>query len=111
MAGDRHHDSAICHLATKLVTRIATCMRNGQPTRCATSTAHAITEAEGRAIVKERYKVEPRRETTSAHRRMRDRRKQAAGQDTAPRQVRAVENLQPEADGSSSRRLDSPTVA
>ena len=29
MAGDRHHDSAICHLATLLVTRIATCMRNG----------------------------------------------------------------------------------
>ena len=28
MAGDRHHDSAICHLATMLVTRIATCMRN-----------------------------------------------------------------------------------
>jgi hypothetical protein len=31
MTGDRHHDSAICHLATLLVTRIATCMRNGQP--------------------------------------------------------------------------------
>ena len=31
MAGDRHHDSAICHLATLLITRIATCMRNGQP--------------------------------------------------------------------------------
>ena len=28
MAGDRHHDSAICHIATTLVTRIAACMRS-----------------------------------------------------------------------------------
>jgi adenylylsulfate kinase-like enzyme len=31
MSGDRHRDSAICHLATNLLTRIATCWRTGQP--------------------------------------------------------------------------------
>ena len=30
MAGDRHHCSAICHLATIYLTRIATCMRNSE---------------------------------------------------------------------------------
>ena len=32
MAGDRHHDSAICHIATNLLTRIATSWRTGDPT-------------------------------------------------------------------------------
>ena len=31
IAADRHHDSAICHIATILLTRIATCWRIGQP--------------------------------------------------------------------------------
>lgn len=82
MAGNRHHDSAICHLATLLVTRIATCMRNGQPYALRDVDGTPITEAEGRAIVKERYQLEPRRRDNVRHKRMRERRKQAADQES-----------------------------
>jgi transposase len=82
MAGDRHHDSAICHLATLLITRIATCMRNGQPYALRDVDGTPITEAEGRAIVKERYQLEPRGRDNVRHKRMRDRRKQAADQES-----------------------------
>ncbi len=80
MTGDRHHDSAICHLATLLVTRIATCMRNRQPYALRDVDGTPISEAEGRVIVKERYQIEPRRRDHIRHQRMRDRRKQAADQ-------------------------------
>ncbi len=50
MAGDRHHDSAICHLATLLVTRIATCMRKRQPYALRDVDGTPITETQGRAI-------------------------------------------------------------
>ncbi|GFM21226.1 MULTISPECIES: IS110 family transposase [Mycobacteriaceae] len=82
MAGDRHHDSAICHLATLLVTRIATCMRNNQPYILRDVDGTPITTAQGRKIVKERYQIEPRRRDNIRHQRMRDRRKQAAGQES-----------------------------
>jgi transposase len=82
MAGDRHHDSAICHLATLLVTRIASCMRNGQPYALRDVDGTPITEGQGRMIVKERYQIEPRCRDNVRHRRMRDRRKQAAGQES-----------------------------
>lgn len=80
MAGDRHHDSAICHLATLLVTRIATCMRSGQPYAVCDVDGTLITEAQGRTIVKERYQIEPRRRDNIRHKRMHERRKKAAGQ-------------------------------
>ena len=82
MAGDRHHDSAICHLATLLVTRIATCMRDRQPYILRDVDGTPITEAQGRMIVQERYQIEPRRRDNIRHQRMRDRRKQAAGQES-----------------------------
>jgi hypothetical protein len=82
MTGDRHHDSAICHLATLLVTRIATCMRTGQPYALRDVDGTPITEAEGRAIVKDRYQIEPRRRDNVRHKRMRQRRKQAADQES-----------------------------
>jgi hypothetical protein len=37
MAGDRHHSSAICHLATIMLTRIATWRRNDELYVCVTS--------------------------------------------------------------------------
>lgn len=82
MTGDRHHDSAICHLATLLVTRIATCMRNGQPYALRDVDGTPITEAEGRTIVKERYQIDPRRRDNVRHKRMRERRKQAADRES-----------------------------
>jgi len=82
MAGDRHHDSAICHLATLLLTRIATCMRNGEPYALRDVDGTAITAAEGRSIVKERYQLEPRRRDNIRHKRMRNRRRQATDRES-----------------------------
>lgn len=82
MAGDRHHSSAICHLATIMLTRIVTCMRNGQHYVLRDVDGTEITEAEGRAIVKERYHLEPRRRDNLRHKRMREGRKQAAGRES-----------------------------
>lgn len=82
MAGDRHHDSAICHLATLLVTRIATCMRTGQPYALRDVDGTPITEPQGRAIVQQRYQIDPRRRDNIRHQRMRERRNQAAGQES-----------------------------
>ena len=82
MAGDRHHCSAICHLATLLLTRIATCMRNGEHYVLRDVDGTVITETQGRTIVTERYQIDPRRRDNVRHRRMRERRKQAAGQES-----------------------------
>ena len=80
--GDRHHESAICHLATHLVTRIAACMRTGQPYALRDVDDTPITEAEGRAIVTARHKIDPRRRENVRYQRMRERRKHAAGQES-----------------------------
>ena len=82
MAGDRHHDSAICHLATMLITRIAACMRSGQPYSLRDLDGTAITEAEGRAIVRERYQLDPRRRDNVRHQRMRERQRQATDRES-----------------------------
>lgn len=82
MASDRHHDSAICHLATLLVTRIATCMRTGQPYALRDVDGTPITEPQGRAIVQQRYRIDPRRRDNIRHQRMRERRNQAAGRES-----------------------------
>jgi transposase len=77
MAGDRHHDSAICHLATMLVTRIATCMRTGQHYQLRDVDGTLVSESAGRIIVKERYQIDPQRRDHVRHKLMRDRRKKA----------------------------------
>ncbi len=70
MAGDRHHDSAICHIATNLLTRIATSWRTGQPYLIRDIDGREVTPGEGRAIVKERYKVDQTKRVAAAGRRM-----------------------------------------
>ena len=82
MAGDRHHDSAICHLATLLITRIGTCMRTGQPYQLRDVDGTPITETQGRAIVKERYQIDHRHADNIRHARMHTRRKQAASRES-----------------------------
>lgn len=79
MSGDRHRDSAICHLAADLLTRIAACMRSGQPYVLRDAEGRAITETEGRQIVKAKYKIDQKKRVAAAGRRMHQRRKQAAG--------------------------------
>lgn len=82
MAGDRHHSSAICHLATLLLTRIATCMRNGEHYVLHDVDGTVITEAQGREIVTERHQIDPRQRDNIRHKRMQQPRKQAAGQES-----------------------------
>lgn len=82
MSGDRHHCSAICHLATIYLTRIATCMRNGEHYVLRDVDGTMITEAQGRAIVKEHYQLDPRRRDNVRHKRMHERRKQAADRES-----------------------------
>lgn len=55
----KHHNSAMCHLAATLVTRIAACLRSGTPYQLRDVDGTPISQAEGRAICKERYRVRP----------------------------------------------------
>ncbi len=57
MAADRHHDSAVCHLATILLTRIATCWRTGAPYQIRDVDGTPLTPAEGKRIVDEKHQV------------------------------------------------------
>jgi transposase len=67
----KHHTSALCTIAAVLMTRIAACWRNGQHYVLRDVDGREITEAEGRAICTERYKIDPamraaRRRTNTA---------------------------------------------
>lgn len=53
----KHHESALCHLGATLATRIAACWRTKAPYVLKDVDGQVITEAEGRAICAERYKV------------------------------------------------------
>ena len=52
MSGDRHHNSAICHIATLLLTRIAACRRAGQP--------YVLRDVDGREITQAQPHHPPR---------------------------------------------------
>ncbi|MGH2738466.1 MAG: IS110 family transposase, partial [Actinomycetota bacterium] len=52
-----HHTSAVCHVATTLLSRLAACWRKGEWYVLRDVDGREITEAEGRAIVAERYQV------------------------------------------------------
>lgn len=54
-----HHYSAVCHLATTLLTRIAACWRTGQPYVVRDIDGRPVDHAEARAIIAERYKIPP----------------------------------------------------
>jgi transposase len=53
----KHHNSALCTVAAVLVTRIAACLRSGQPYQLRDPDGTPITEQQGRQIVAERYTV------------------------------------------------------
>lgn len=53
----KHHNSAICHLATTLVTRIAACLRTGTPYQLRDVDGTPISQPEGRQICDQRYRV------------------------------------------------------
>lgn len=53
----RHHNSATCTIATVLLTRIVSCLRQGIAYELRDIDGTPITDAEGRSIVKERYRI------------------------------------------------------
>lgn len=53
----RHHNSAICHIAMALLTRVVACWRRGERYVIRDIDGRQITAAEGRAIVAERYPI------------------------------------------------------
>ena len=55
----KHHNSALCSIAPVLISRIAACWRNGTRYDLRDTDGSVVTEAEGRAICAERYKVDP----------------------------------------------------
>lgn len=55
----KHHNSAMCHLATILATRIAACLRTGQRYQLRDLDGRDIDEAEGRRICAEKHPVKP----------------------------------------------------
>ena len=54
-----HHYSAVCHLATTLVTRIAACMRSGQLYVVRDVDGTPVDSEEARAIIAKRYSIPP----------------------------------------------------
>jgi transposase len=54
-----HHNSAICHLATTLLTRIAACWRRDEHYIIRDVDGKRVTAEEGRAIVRARYRIPP----------------------------------------------------
>ena len=93
MSGDRHRDSAVCHLAADLLTRIATCWRTETPYALRDVDGRQITEAEGRQIVKTKYRVDQKQRVAAAGRRMKQRRREAA--DREPQKSQSAPTSRP----------------
>lgn len=55
----KHHVSALCAVATVLITRIAACWRNGTHYVLRDVDGREISQAEGRAICRDRYRIDP----------------------------------------------------
>ena len=55
----KHHNCAVCTIATVLLTRIAACLRSGQPYQLRDTDGTPITEQQGRQIVADRYSIPP----------------------------------------------------
>jgi transposase len=69
----KHHNSALCHISTALLTRIIACWRAGTPYQVRDTDGTPLTPAQGRAIITQRYQVpaqvRAQRRTTHATRR------------------------------------------
>jgi transposase len=53
----KHHNSALCHIATTLLTRIIACWRAGQPYQLRDIDGSPVTIEEARKIIAERYAI------------------------------------------------------
>lgn len=67
----KHHNSALCNIATTLLTRTISCWRSGTPYVIRDIDGTILTPAQGRTIISERYTVHPeirrQRRTTTTH--------------------------------------------
>ena len=75
MIAERHHDSAICHIATILLTRIATCWRTGEHYVLRDTDGRPITPEEGRRIVRAHHTVDKKIRINAACKRYSQRQK------------------------------------
>jgi hypothetical protein len=87
MDTERHHDSAICHIATILLTRIATCWRTGQHYVLRDTDGRPITAEEGRRIVRTHHAVDKQTRIKAANTRQSQRRKGRTGREQKSRQA------------------------
>jgi transposase len=55
----KHHNSALCHVATALLTRIAACWRRGEHYTLRDTNGHTVTLEQARTIIAERYTITP----------------------------------------------------
>jgi hypothetical protein len=66
----KHHNSALCHIATTLLNRIMACWRAGQPYILRDVDGTPVTREQARAIITERYtipkEIRAQRRTTTA---------------------------------------------
>ena len=53
----KHHNSALCHIATTLLTRIASCWKNQTPYQLRDVDGRPVDRVEARAIIADRYQV------------------------------------------------------
>lgn len=53
----KHHNSALCHVATALLTRIVTCWRKGEPYQLRDIDGRVVDATEARQIIRERYQI------------------------------------------------------
>ncbi len=53
----KHHNSALCHIATTLLTRIAACWNNQTPYQLRDLDGRAVTKTEARQIISDHYQI------------------------------------------------------
>jgi transposase len=79
MQTERHHDSATCHIATALLTRIATCWRAGEHYVLRDTDGRPITAEEGRHLVTVHHRVDRQTRINAANTRQSQRIKGRTG--------------------------------
>ena len=95
----KHHNSALCHITTTLLTRIIACWRAGTPYQLRDTDGTPITPAQGRQIIAQRYQIsaELRAQRRTSHLKTRTsrRHKESPG---APTPARPHPTLRPSAE-------------
>jgi len=79
MQTERHHDSATCHIATMLLTRIATCWRTGQSYEIRDTDGRPIDADEGRRLVIAHHRIDRQTRINAANTRQSQRIKGRTG--------------------------------